>query len=204
VLKIRKVGQHQWHSVPLVTNGRSDYVKVRLHQPAVAGVSSFDCAALTEQTVSRIDLAKTMTGLSMFSLIHLRYGCPGRRVMEAILVFLKLSVKYPPEFFCPICMSEKTVSLSRGCTRRVLLLPIGARLQMDFGFYKVDSIRGFNCFLVIVEARTGNYWTYLRRSKHPPIELCLWFIRLARTVLGFSVAVIRTDGGGELWGSTAF
>jgi hypothetical protein len=75
---------------------------------------------------------------------------------------------------------------------------------MDFGFYKVDAIRGFNCFLVIVEARTANYWTYICRSKHPPIKLCLWFIHLACKVLGFAVAVICTDGGGELWGSSAF
>jgi hypothetical protein len=33
------------------------------------------------------------------------------------------------------------------------------------------------------------------------VNLCAWFIQHARTVFGFSVAVIRTDGGGELWGS---
>jgi hypothetical protein len=101
-------------------------------------------------------------------------------------------------------MSEKTVSLSRGNLQVLTFLPIGARIQMDFGFYKIPSIRGFTCFLVIVESRTSHRWAYCRRSKHPPIELCLWFIRMIRRVLGFSIAVVRTDGGGELWGSNDF
>jgi hypothetical protein len=108
---------------------------------AIEGVSSFAChQVFTAQTVLRIDLAKTLTGLSMFYLVHLQYGCPGKQVMLALIALLHPGLKYPPEFFCPICMSKKTVSLSRGIICPLLLIPIGAQLQMDFGFYKVDSI----------------------------------------------------------------
>jgi hypothetical protein len=64
---------------------------------------------------------------------------------------------------------------------------------MDLGFYKIPSIRGFTYFLVIVESRYTTQWAYLRQSKHPPIELCLWFTRMARQVLGFSVTIVRTE-----------
>jgi hypothetical protein len=209
LLRVRKVGTQLWHSIPLVTHGRSDYVKVNLHLPAVAGVTTFDPHnALTDQTVARLDLINKYKSKSdeyaLVMLIHLRYGCASGTILQAILKFLKLPVVIPPDFLCPICMSEKTVSLSRGRIQPLLFLPLGARLQMDFGFYKIPSIRGFTCFLVIVESRSTTRWAYLRRSKHPPIELCLWFIRMARRVLGFSVTIVRTDGGGELWGSAAF
>jgi hypothetical protein len=112
-------------------------------------------------------------------LVHLQYGCVSSPSLVALLKYLKIVVAIPTDFLCPICMSEKMVSLSRGNIQPLLFLPLGARLQMDFGFYKIASIRGFTCFLVIVEARSTTRWSYLRRSKHPPIELCLWFIRMA-------------------------
>jgi hypothetical protein len=72
---------------------------------------------------------------------------------------------------------------------------------MDFGFYKVDSIRGFSLLLMCIESCTSYRWAYLRRNKKPPIKLIVWFIKYLRRYFGFSVRVIRTDGGGELWGS---
>jgi hypothetical protein len=205
LLKLRKTGTTHWHHVPLVTHGRSDYVKVTLHLPSVAGVTTFDKdKALTEQTVARIDLLTKLKGHSIIFLIHLRYGCAPKTLFQAILKFLNIDLPVPKDFVCPLCMSEKTVSLSRGNLQVLTFLPIGARIQMDFGFYKIPSIRGFTCFLVIVESRTSHRWAYCRRSKHPPIELCLWFIRMIRRLLGFSIAVVRTDGGGELWGSNDF
>jgi hypothetical protein len=209
LLRIRKLGTQEWHSIPLVTHGRSDYVKVNLHLPAVAGITTFaPHRALTEQSVARLDLLNkyknTTDAYVIVMLVHLRYGCIRGSALVDILKHLQIAVVIPKDFLCPVCMSEKTVSLSRGRIQPLLFLPLGARLQMDFGFYKIPSIRGFTCFLVIVESRSTTRWTYLRRSKHPPIELCLWFIRMARRVLGFSVTIVRTDGGGELWGSKDF
>ena len=85
-----------------------------------------------------------------------------------------------------------------------IMLPIGARIQMDLGFYRIPSIRGFQCFLVIVEARTSYRWCFLCCSKHTPINLCKWFIKHARKVFGFSIVGVRTDSGGELWGCKKF
>jgi hypothetical protein len=72
---------------------------------------------------------------------------------------------------------------------------------MDLGFYKVESIRGFSCFLMVVESRTSYRWAYLRRNKKPPIKLLVWFVKYLCRYFGLPICVIRTDGGGELWGS---
>jgi hypothetical protein len=52
-----------------------------------------------------------------------------------------------------------------------------------------------------VESRTSYRWAYLRRDKKPPIKLIVWFIKYLRRYFGFPVCIIRTNGGGELWGS---
>jgi hypothetical protein len=80
LLRLRKVGQTKWHSIPLITHGRSDYVKVKLHLPAVEGITAFTPTdALTEQTVARLDLLTKLQGptdvYALVMLIHLRYGC---------------------------------------------------------------------------------------------------------------------------------
>jgi hypothetical protein len=75
-LKLCKAGTTLWHHVPLVTHGRSDYVKVTLHLPAISGVSNFDShKALTEQTVACIDLLNNLKGHPIILIIHLQYGC---------------------------------------------------------------------------------------------------------------------------------
>jgi hypothetical protein len=107
----------------------------------------------------------------------------------------------PPDFYCPLCLQEKTTALPRKPTKLITLLSIGARFQMDLGFYKVESIRGFSCFLMIVESRTSYRWAYLRRNKKPPIKLIVWFVKYLRRYFGLAVCVIRTNGGGELWES---
>jgi hypothetical protein len=176
-----------------------------MHVPAITGVMCFASnKALTTHSVARVDLLKQLQDHSVLLLLHLRYGCAPRLVLQAILKEHKIDMQVKDDFHCPICMSEKQVSLPKGRGQILMFLPIGARIQMDFGFYKLPSIRGFTCFLVIVEARTSHRWCYCQRSKHLPIKLCLWFIGMARKVLGLSVAVVRTDGGGELWGRNDF
>jgi hypothetical protein len=107
-----------------------------------------------------------------------------------------------PEFFrCPICNKEKTNSLPGNDISDKTFLPIGVRFHGDFGFYNSPSVRGFTCFLLITEAVLGYKWVFCRRSKHPPINLLLWFICQLRLRLGVTFAVLQMDGGGELWGS---
>ena len=146
---------------------------------------------------------------SLYHLLHLQYGCPGRRQMELILKSdhvkgVPANVTIPDVFRCPICDKEKTNSLPAQGPQDMMLLPIGARFGADFGFYKTTSVRGFKCFLLVAEFVTGYKWVFCRRSKHPPVNLMLWFIRRLRQRLGVTFSSLRTDGGGELWGNNAF
>jgi hypothetical protein len=55
-----------------------------------------------------------------------------------------------------------------------------------------------------ITACTSYKWMILHHIKHPLIELCLCFIRLLHHILTFSIVVIHTDDGGELWGKMTF
>jgi hypothetical protein len=208
ILTIRRAGSDErFQSIPLITHGRSDYVRVKLYKPAsdtlsdkhnlaILAISVTGRQGMTHQSVARINLAKKFTGSSLYALEHYRYGCPGEKAQ------FHMTGKHPPDdFHCPLCMQEKTKSLPRQVSTFTTLLPTGACIQMDFGFYKVDSIRGFRSFLMCIESRTSYCWAYLRRNKKPPIKLIVWFVKYLTRYFGFSVCVIRTDGGGELWGS---
>jgi hypothetical protein len=75
---------------------------------------------------------------------------------------------------------------------------------MDFGFFNVPSVRGFQSFLVVVEAVTSYTWVFLRRNKNPPIALWIWFREYLVKTYGVPALAWRTDNGGELWGSSEF
>jgi hypothetical protein len=55
-------------------------------------------------------------------------------------------------------------------------LPIGVRFHGHFGFYNTVAVRGFTRFFLLTEAVTGYKWIFCCCSKHPPINLLLWFI----------------------------
>jgi hypothetical protein len=137
-LTIRRAGSDErFQAVPLVTHSLSDYVRVKLYKPTTAHltspqVSKQDRCGITHQTVARLDLAKTFSGTTLYALEPLCYGCPGAKAQT------RMTGKPPPDdFHCPLCMQEKTVSLPRAPTTMTTLLPIGARLQLDLGFYKI-------------------------------------------------------------------
>jgi hypothetical protein len=202
-LTIRRAGSYQrFQSIPLITHGRSDYVRVKRFKTSSDTLTDTrDLATplsrlgMTHQSIACINLAKTLTGSSLYALEHYRYGCPGEKAQ-----FQMTDKHSPTDFHCPLCMQEKTKSLPSQKSTFTTLLPIGARIQIHFGFYRIDSIRGFRSFLMCIESRTSYRWAYLRRNKKPPIKLIVWFVKYLRRYFGFSVCVIRTDGGGELWG----
>jgi hypothetical protein len=167
----------------LSINGGS-YVEMRIHCPPPASVAAY--------TVVRLDLAKNFHPKSLYSLLHLQYGCPGPKAMELILKGertrgVPTNVTIPEFFRCPICNKEKTNSLPGNDISDKTFLPIGVRFHGDFGFYNSPSIWGFTCFLLVMEAVTGFIWLFCCRSKHPPINLLLWFIRQLRLRLNCHV-----------------
>jgi hypothetical protein len=110
-------------------------------------------------------LLKRFTGTTLHALEHFRYGCPGALAQEQLT-----GTKRPVDFSCPVCMQEKNVSMSSASTTIITLLSVGARIQLDLGFYKVESIRGFKCFLMAVEAHTPYHWHVSVATSVPPLN----------------------------------
>jgi hypothetical protein len=92
----------------------------------------------------------------------------------------------------------------------------GQRFHMDMGFMRgtmyaqrdidrnlVTSIDGYNSYLLIVDRATRYTWVFLARTKTPPISTITNFLKLHGTSSKIQ-KYIRTDKGGELWGSHAF
>jgi hypothetical protein len=159
--------------------------------------------------INAIDLAKTSKGPALFHLLHLRLGCLGvdvlrRMISQRSVQGLPLKVKIPDDFNCPICLRSKSQTVSHRPRASLILNVKGARFHMDFGFFNVPSIHGFQSFLVIVEAVTSYTWVFLRRNKNPPIALWIWFREYLTKTYGVPALAWRTANGGELWGSTEF
>jgi hypothetical protein len=122
---------------PLLTINGGDYVEMRIHRPPPASVTAY--------TVACLDLAKTFHPESLYSLLHLQYGCPGPKAMELIWkgertrgVLTNVAI---PEFFrCPICNKEKTNLLPGNDISNKTFLPIGVRFHGDFWFYNSPSV----------------------------------------------------------------
>jgi len=95
------------------------------------------------------------------------------------------------------------------------LLP-GQTFQADMGFVRgtkyqqkgedgqiITSMDGFNSYLLVIDRATRYTWIFLSRTKAPPVNLLKGFL----TTHGTRHSVlkrIRTDKGGELWGSHEF
>jgi hypothetical protein len=108
---------------PLLTINGGDYAEMRIHCPPPASVAAF--------SVARLDLAKNFKADGLYYLLHLRYGCSGRRAMELILHSdsvkgVPANVTIPDTFRCPICDKEKTNFLPANDISDRTFLPIGA------------------------------------------------------------------------------
>ena len=82
-----------------------------------------------------------------------------------------LKVDTPEDFNYPIRLRSKSQTIANRPRANLVLNIKGARFHMDFGFLNVLSIRGFQSFLVAVEAVTSYNWVFLRCNKNPPIAL---------------------------------
>jgi hypothetical protein len=92
----------------------------------------------------------------------------------------------------------------------------GQRFHMDMGFvcgtkysYRdhdgniVTSMDGFNSYFIIVDMATRYTWVFLSRNKQPPVDTITSFLKIHGTKQT-TLRYVRTDEGGELWGSHAF
>ena len=122
-------------------------------------------------------------------------------------------------FKCNSCMRakmERVSKLKNNDTRDSHTYGPGQMFHMDFGFVRgsefkekeedgriVTSRDGYNAYLIIVDKYSGYTWIMLARSKDPPIEFVRSFLNTHKD-RNCSLIKVRTDQGGELWGSHDF
>lgn len=104
---------------------------------------------------------------------------------------------------CPICMIAKATRLIRQPTVDMSNVPIGTRIQADFTFFNVESIRGFTSAFNVIESTVSYPFGFPSRSKRPPVSILKYIVSVLRS-FGFSVKIIRLDEGGELAKSADF
>ncbi len=92
----------------------------------------------------------------------------------------------------------------------------GQHFSIDYGFMRgstytdqddkghtVTSIDGYRSYCLIIDRRSRYTWTFLTKTKHPPIELLRTFLQQHGNTTA-TRRTLRTDEGGELWQNTAF
>ena len=93
----------------------------------------------------------------------------------------------------------------------------GERFQMDFGFIKgekdelkiLESYDGYSAYLIILDKKTRYMWIFLCKNKIPPTKTVEKFLKKHGITEDLAnkeglKLTIRTDRGGELYGSLAF
>jgi len=91
----------------------------------------------------------------------------------------------------------------------------GTHFQMDMGFVRgtkyqvkdedgniITSLDGHNSYLIIIDRATRYTWVFLSKHKHPQIAALTGFLKSHGNTTNTQKSV-RTDEGGELWGSYA-
>ena len=96
------------------------------------------------------------------------------------------------------------------------IIACGQHFSIDYGFMKgtgysdqdekgwtVTSIDGFRSYCLIIDRRSRYTWTFLTKTKHPPVEILCTFLKQHGNST-VSHKTIKTDEGGELWHNMAF
>jgi dUTP pyrophosphatase len=92
----------------------------------------------------------------------------------------------------------------------------GQHYHVDFGFMKgsgycnkdeegrtITSIDGFRSYFLIIDRKTRYIWLFLTKTKKPPLSIFAQFLKQHGHPTA-SNRTVRSDRGGELWGSQAF
>lgn len=104
----------------------------------------------------------------------------------------------------------------RALQEEVKALSPGQMFQMDMGFVRgsgyskedqdgrrITSLDGYNSYLSIIDRKTRRQWVFLTKTKFPQIDVIRKFLQ-AHGCKTSTRKIIRTDQGGELWGSQDF
>jgi hypothetical protein len=182
-------------------NGNTDFIALRINAISLLPPNL---------SVSSINLSTRLKGVSLFYLLHFRFGClsplmMGVLIKRGALKGVPVTLRVPGDFQCPICRTATAQNTPSNPGQDQAIYIKGSRMHADFLFPKICSVRGYVAILIIIEAVTSHGWVFLRRSKHPSIQLMVvWFITHLHRRLQLAFSVLRTDGGGELYGSQAF
>ncbi len=159
-------------------------------------------------------------------------GHPGQKTMSILHLHINGMAKLhqPPFFWCHTCMMDKLIKCTLPAQVRTghepsgaasLLLPQeqshgipGSRFHMDtvrgykYGYkgeddHLVTSLDSYNSYLLIIDWANWYLWVFLSKYKTPPITTIKTFLS-THGATNTPQKLIRTDEGGELWGSHAF
>jgi hypothetical protein len=67
----------------------------------------------------------------------------------------------------------------------------------------ITSIDGFQSYFLIIDRKTRYVWVFLTKTKQPPLTIFSQFLK-EHGHLTAKNRTVRSDKGGELWGSQAF
>ena len=92
----------------------------------------------------------------------------------------------------------------------------GQHFHVDFGFMRgsgfakkdedgqlITSIDGYRSYFIIIDRKTRYLWVFLTKTKKPPLDIFTHFLK-EHGHPSASNRTIRSDKGGELWGSESF
>eukprot|EP00957_Ditylum_brightwellii_P197023 15010290-Ditylum_brightwellii.AAC.1 len=74
---------------------------------------------------------------------------------------------------------------------------------MDITFFDVISIRGFNCSINIIDAKSNFFWGFLSSAKRVPLQILKYFLH-ALTKEGKDIHELRIDEEGAIARSVEF
>ena len=180
-------------------------------------VPTIQRASPTPDAISRTTIVsndatiKSLSSKEAYELWHQRFLHPSHNVMTHLpecIDGIPPKLERPNFHHCDVCAEAKGTKQKNSTTQDYSKMYIGQQFHMDFGFvsgrdHKNQIIRshdGYNSYLLIVDAKTRYMWTFLSKTKDPPLKTIKLFLQMH----GAHHGVIRTDQGGELARSKAF
>jgi hypothetical protein len=176
---------------PFITKDCIDYIKIHIHISS-KGTNNVRNAKQRRLSYRHMSLQpvsitnKNIAGTVLFSYwLHSLYNHRSIAILQQMIdkgyiTGPGLPCKLAPlPGRCPICDAAGLTKIPRGSVLKdTTALPLGVLFHMDFCFFNIVSIRGFTAALIIVERTSRYIWFFPTRSKHAPIDLCLFIFSI--------------------------